>query len=132
MTDVPFHRRLQHQLLRLRSAGALALEEVPGVRDVHRFRFRVGGHSIVIDLDSTVLELRAYRGNDTIAVGPVESDVMSTIVGRLPMPSDYPTATAEEARADLRSVVSEWARKNARVHMSSPDVARHPDGWNHS
>lgn len=132
MTEAPYARRLQRELLRLRKAGAFTPQEVPGVRDVFRYQFRAAGWPIVVDLDSTVLEIRAYRDNDTIAVGPVTATVMSMLLGRLPLPDDFPQTSAKDAMNDLRTVVREWAEKNARVHMSSPNVARHPDGWNNA
>ena len=120
--------RIQECLLALKEAGALPLRQSAPDSGVFRFRLRAGGWPIDVDLDDTVLEVRAYHGNDTVATGRVREVVMN---GLLENPGDGRQPTREEL-APLRAVVSDWKKSNARIFMNSPHVARHSDGWNNA
>lgn len=125
---IQYDAQIQECLLALKEAGALPLVQSSPDSGVYRFRMRAGGWPIDVDLDDTVLEIRAYHGNDTIATGRVRDVVMA---GLLENPTEGRTPTRDEL-APLRAVVSDWKQRNARIFMNSPDVARHSDGWNNA
>jgi len=128
-----FSERLLEPLLRLRATGALEPREDAAARGAYRWSFRAAGRPVQVDLDTTVLELRAYEGRETLATGRVPERVMRVLVGQ----EDAPPATddgvtAGEALDALRAIVRDWRRRNARVDMEPPRTARHPDGWNNA
>jgi hypothetical protein len=124
-TDKPYHERIQEHLLALKEGGTLPLAESEAGSGIWRFRARAAGWPIDIDLDTTVLEVRAYHGNDLVATGRVRAPIMKALVE----PTDA-RAPGKDDLAPLRATVRHWKESNARIFMKSPDVARHPDGWN--
>ncbi len=116
---------LQH-LIELWRAGGLRLGETARGSGVHRFSFRAGGWPIVVDLDTTVLEMRAYHQRDGIATRGVPARVMRALVTEDPKGD----GSVKDALDALRGTVRRWKQDNARLYVRSPDVARHPDGWN--
>ncbi len=128
-----YAERILEQLLRLRALDAVKFEESGDPEGLHRHRFRSGGWQCEIDVDMTVLELRAYQGNDVVATARIPENIANMLIGKKPVPREVATgASASEACAALRAVIGDWRSKNARVRISSPNVARHPDGWNNS
>ena len=126
-----FTDRILEQLLLLRAGDGVELVESRDPRGLWEHRFRAGGDVVRVILDSTVLEVRAYAGNDVVGTGRVPERVLGMLVGDVPLPDDMGRGTTvEEARAALRAIVGNWRRRNARLAISSPNVARHPDGWN--
>jgi len=124
-----YHEEILRHLLELADAGALPLAESSPGSSVYEFHMRAAGWPIVISLDATVLELRAYHGRDLITTGPVSTPVTEGLVGCGPAGQAAPT---REQLAPLRATVKAWKNDNARLFMKSPDVARHPDGWNNA
>ena len=125
---------LLQQVLNLRAVGALGLKETRPGSGVFRYRTRAAGWPVNIDLDTTVLEIRAYFGDDVevIATGPVPEQIMDALVDPAASVTGSPGSDAKKAREAIRAIVSEWRAGNPRVFMHSPRVARHPDGWNNS
>ncbi len=128
--DATYTPRILEQLLKLRAAGALPLRRLPEVEGLWRWGFRAGGMRVEIDLDSTVLELRAYAGRHVIAVGRVRAPVFAALTSGAEGVRD--SRAADESLAALRAIVGEWRTRNARLFMEPPRVARHPDGWNNA
>ena len=121
--------RILEQMLKLRAAHALPLRQLESPAGLSRWTFRADGWPVQIDLDDTVRELRVYTGRQVIATARVDADVISALLGRRPIDAGG-AVSADDCIAALRGIVADWRRRNARVHMSSPRVARHPDGWN--
>ncbi len=121
---------LARDLLALKAAGGLTLTETGPRSGVHRYAFRVGGWPIVIDIDETVLELRAYFDRDALATGRLRPEAMDALLGHTDLPSTG--TSAKEARDSLRGTVRRWLDGNARLFVKSPAVARHADNWNNA
>jgi len=123
--------RILEQLVKLCAASASTpfarLESPDGI---WRFTFRAGGWPVQVDIDSTVLEVRVYHGRQVIAMGRVTAPVFAALTGAEPLAKG--SASADECIAALRAIVADWRRRNARVYMEPPRVARHPDGWNNA
>lgn len=128
----PLRDRILHQLLALHQAGGLALAETGPRSGVFRFGFRAGGWPVTVDLDTTVLELRAYYAGtvEVVATGPVPERIMQRLTS--PRSGGVDGAKAKAAKDELRRIVAEWKNRNARIFMRPPAVARHPDGWNNA
>lgn len=129
-TEPDFEHMILEGIVALWNAGELKLKETPPGSGVHRYRFRAGGWPIDVDLDTTVLGLRVYHGRDVVANGSLSEPLMMALVGEGGPPPGQ--GSASEAIARLRTAVSRWKDENARLGITSPHVARHPDGWNNA
>jgi hypothetical protein len=126
----PYAVRMLEGLLRLRAAGGLGFAETAHGRGIWRWRFRAGGDVVVVDLDTTVLEMRCYHNRDEVAMGHVPQSVMDALLGRAPPPPAVPKADPAAVLAELREVVADWRRGNARIDIRPPVKVGHPDNWN--
>ena len=126
---LPISDRVLNALLDLKEAGSLPLAQTKPGSGVWRFTFRAAGWPISVDLDTTVCMLRAYHGNDVIATGRVSERAIDALVEGAERPAPPPDRASLDG---LRAVVRDWKNSNAWIYTKSPDVARHPDGWNNS
>lgn len=129
--EARFSDRILEQILKLRSAHALPLHALDTPQGVHRWTFRAGGWPVQIDLDETVFEMRVYSGRQVIATGRVSPEAMTALLGRRPIDPGG-AVSVDDCLAALREIIADWRRRNARVFMEPPRVARHPDGWNNA
>jgi hypothetical protein len=88
---------------------------------------------VAVDLDRTVLELRAYHHRDEVSMLPVSERTMEVLLGeRPPAETAGPRPDAAEVLAALRQVVAHWRELNPRLFMQPPVKVGHPDNWNNA
>ena len=115
-------------LLALRAAGEFAPRETAPRSGVWRWQFRAGGWPVTVDLDAGVLCLRMVHDREEIAMCRVPGRAMDSLLGTAPPATT--SATAADAMAALRAVVSDWKKDNARLRIVPPVKVGHPDHWN--
>ncbi|MCE9636577.1 MAG: hypothetical protein K8T90_12805 [Planctomycetes bacterium] len=126
-----YPRRILEQLLWLRAAKAFDPKETAPGRGVWRWQFRAAGWPVVIDLDTSVHEIRVYHDRDEVAMAPVTTKLMAILLG-----GDLPPDTGEKVPSpdasiqELRKIVEHWKAGNARIFIRPPMKVGHADHGN--
>ena len=128
-----YSTRILEQILKLRAAGVLDMQQKPDTKGLFTWTFRAGGWPVEVHLDEIVLEMRVYHGRHTISTGRVPPRLFPVLVGQQEVAEGAGSGvSADESIAALRAIVADWKRKNPRIFMEPPRTARHQDGWNNA